>query len=297
MFTTLLAVIAVLVIGHVAPGAVASLRRFGWFEDLVRWVDGRAQGPGFWRGRYGAALVLVPPLLAVALVQWLLRGPWLGFAALLFAVLLLLYSWGPRDLDVDVEAVLDAEDPAARAQAVSRLAHGDVPPASDAASLVEAVAVGALRRWFAVLFWFLLLGPCGALGYRLVVLLARGQAAALLPLDNRSGVRWLLAALEWPVARLLALSMALAGNFDAVFRIWREAGGNRWTTDHAFLGAVARASVNAELGDEAAEEAAAGLVPVYRSLPELRDMMSLAWRMLLLWLAVLALFVIAGWVG
>ena len=32
-------------------------------------------------------------------------------------------------------------------------------------------------------------------------------------------------------------------------------------------------------------------------LPELRDAMSLVWRCLLVWLAVLALFVIAGWVS
>ena len=32
-------------------------------------------------------------------------------------------------------------------------------------------------------------------------------------------------------------------------------------------------------------------------LPELRDAMSLVWRILLLWLTVLALFVIAGWVS
>ena len=297
MFTTLLAVIAALVIGHVAPGAVASLRRFDWFAELVRWVDARSGSHGFWRGRHGAVLVLLPPLLAVALLQWLLHGPWLGFAALLFAILLLVYSWGPRDLDVDVEAILDADEPAARDLAVSRLDRGEVPPTGDAASLVEATAVSALRRWFAVLLWFLLLGPWGALGYRLVALLAYGPLAALLPQDNRRGVKWLLAALEWPVARLMALSMALVGNFDAVFRVWRPAGGNRWSTDHAFLGAVACASVNTELSDEAAEEAAAGLVPVAQSLPELRDMMSLAWRTLLLWLAVLALFVIAGWVG
>jgi AmpE protein len=39
------------------------------------------------------------------------------------------------------------------------------------------------------------------------------------------------------------------------------------------------------------------MVPVWRRLPELRDAMSLVWRMLLLWMAVLALLVIAGWVG
>jgi AmpE protein len=32
-------------------------------------------------------------------------------------------------------------------------------------------------------------------------------------------------------------------------------------------------------------------------MPELRDAMSLVWRILLLWLAILALFVVAGWVS
>ena len=31
-------------------------------------------------------------------------------------------------------------------------------------------------------------------------------------------------------------------------------------------------------------------------MPELRDAMALAWRILVLWLAAIALFVIAGWV-
>ena len=32
-------------------------------------------------------------------------------------------------------------------------------------------------------------------------------------------------------------------------------------------------------------------------LPELRDAMNLVWRILILWLAVIALFVVAGWVS
>ena len=39
------------------------------------------------------------------------------------------------------------------------------------------------------------------------------------------------------------------------------------------------------------------LVRQLGELPELRDAMSLVWRILLLWLAVLALFVIAGFVS
>ncbi|MBZ3040156.1 regulatory signaling modulator protein AmpE, partial [Xanthomonas perforans] len=166
----------------------------------------------------------------------------------------------------------------------------------DAPSLVEAVVVNGLRRWFAVLWWFLLLGPFGAVLYRLTALAVESPLAVLLPPRNLAGARWLLAVLEWPVAQLMTISMALVGNFDTVFRAWREAHGNRWSLEPHFLGAVARASVSAELREEAHDYTDSGLVPVWRRLPEVRDAMSLVWRVLLLWLVVLALLVIAGWV-
>jgi hypothetical protein len=43
--------------------------------------------------------------------------------------------------------------------------------------------------------------------------------------------------------------------------------------------------------------ASTALTEVFGELPELRDAMNLAWRVLVLWLAVIALFVVAGWVG
>jgi len=104
---------------------------------------------------------------------------------------------------------------------------------------------------------------------------------------------------------LMTLSLALVGNFDSVFTAWKESGGAGYSGDSRFLAAAARASVRSELADEAldeveAEYAPAGAAALSRTvpgLPELRDAMSLVWRILLLWLAVLALFVIAGWVA
>ena len=54
-------------------------------------------------------------------------------------------------------------------------------PVLEGPSLVEAVFRCALWRWFGVLFWFLLLGPAGALLYRLVSLSAQGEARRTLP--------------------------------------------------------------------------------------------------------------------
>jgi len=168
-----------------------------------------------------------------------------------------------------------------------------------------------------VLFWFLLLGPFGALLYRLVALCAQGEAAKRLPEGAVRAAHATLAVLDWPVAQLMTLALALVGNFDSVFTAWKDAGGARPSLDRGFLTAAARASVRRELAEEAFEDAefegmapdadidaygteaviAAAPATTLPGLPELRDAMSLVWRVLLLWLAVLALFVIAGWVA
>ncbi|MEA9808482.1 hypothetical protein VDF75_14670 [Xanthomonas campestris pv. raphani] len=296
MFTTLVAVIVALALGHVLPAQVVRLRRFEWFAQWLRRLDSYAAGRGAWQGRYGVLLALLPALAVVLLLQWLLDDVWRGFLALLFGVAVLAWTWGPRDLDRDVEAVIDADEPALRREAISHLQAAGGSVHEDAPSLVEAVVVNGLRRWFAVLWWFLLLGPFGAVLYRLTALAVESPVSVLLPPRNLAGARWLLAALEWPVAQLMTVSMALVGNFDTVFRAWREAHGNRWSLEPHFLGAVGRASVSAELREEAHDYTDSGLVPVWRRLPEVRDAMSLVWRVLLLWMVVLALLVIAGWV-
>jgi len=298
MFVTLVAVVVALVLGHVAPAFVRAMRRYAWYEAWLQRLSVRfPDEASFWRGRHGIALALLPPLLLVASLQWLLHAPLLGLPGLLFGILVLVYTWGPRDLDVDVEVIIDAHDPDTRRHAIAALWPPGEVARSDGAGLVEAVFRNALRRWFGVVFWFLLLGPFGAMLYRLAALSSEGDYARWLPPRTLEGARRLRDLLEWPVAQLMTGSMALVGNFDTVFAAWRAAGGAIWQSSIAFLWQAARASVRGELQEEADDYASAGLVPVMGDLPELHDAMSLVWRILLLWLAVMALFVIAGWVS
>ena len=308
MSTTLIAVIVALALGHLAPGLAASIRQYQWFGVWLRWFDARAgQAAGLWRGRYGILLALLPPVLLIALFQFALHSPLAGAVGLLFGVAVLFHVWGPRDLDADVSAVIAAEDANARAAAAARLCAAQRGGNADSgigesAAMVEGVFASALRRWFGVLFWFLLLGAAGAILYRLAALAAESEFADPLPESTREGARRLFAQLNWPVAQAMTLSLALVGNFDTVLGVWRDADGGSLQLDHAHLGAAARASVRCEIAEEAQEFIEEGATPgnawvQLGESPELRDAMSLVWRILLLWLAILALFVIAGWVS
>ena len=297
MFMTLAAVVVALALGHVAQGLAAAVRRHGWFDDWLRWLGAKSRADGAWHGRWGIALALSPPLLAVGLLQWALDAMLYGALGLLFGIGVLFYCWGPRDLDLDVDAIVDAPDAATRSAAIARLS----PNGADMPTLVVAVFHAARRRWFGVLFWFLVAGASGAVLYRLAALAAEDDAA-LLPADNASGAKRLLAWLDWPVSQLMALFMALVGDFDTVFSAWKQNGGAGFDADADFLGAAGRASVRTELADDAQDYADAGesASEIARDLgprAELRDAMSLVWRTLVAWLAVIALFVIAGWVS
>jgi AmpE protein len=289
MALTLIAAVIALVVGHALPD-LGRLRRFDWLPAWTRLVD-RLGATAPW---LSVALVLLPPLALLGLLQWGLAGKAFGLASLALAIVVLFYAWGPRDLDLDVEAVATAPDPDRRAAALASLG---LPPAGaiSPTRAVDAVFSEGLRRWFAVLFWFALLGPVGALGYRLVTLLARHDGIADAgDSPRREACETLARILEWPAAHLVTLGLAVAADFDAVARAWRDfhaASGEWFTLDSGFLHAAARASVDADIElDPALVDARAGIA-------ELEEALGLNWRVLIVWGIVFALFVLAGLIG
>jgi AmpE protein len=295
MAVVLIAVMVALTLGHLAP-ELGRLRRYDWVGAWLAWLAGRPRLGALWRREAGLLVSLLPPLLLVLFVQWLLGGALYGLAAFLFAVMVLFYCWGPRDLDLDVEAIRQAPDQPGRRAAAQALsphpARLDVPMQGGA--LIHAVFSAAIRRWFGVLFWFLLLGPLGAALYRLTQLLAEAQPAdGPLSSAQAGAAQRLLAILDWPVAHLMTFSLALVADFDAVRRAWSDwhaSRGGWFVLDSGFLFAAARASIASQNEDHEDEEIEG--VP-----PELGEAMRRVWRILIVWLTLLALMVLAGWVA
>lgn len=292
MATTLLAVVLVLIAARTLPD-LARWRDFAWLKHgLARWSGDGQSRP--------LPAILVPLIIVAVclLIQAALSGWLFGLPAFAFAVVVLFYGWGPRDLDEDIAAVLAAADRDRRAEAaqVLRAAPAERPVPSDAPGLVEAAFESALSRWFGVLFWFAILGPAGAIGYRVVQLMARAPAFRdELSAADRNLLERVALALDWAPAHLVALTLALVSDFDSVVRTWREYhaahGRGYFTLDLGFLGALARAGVDADViaGDGYATDVTDPVV-------ELTDAQVVLRRILVTWLAVLAVVVLAGWV-
>lgn len=276
-------------------GSMEELRRFDAFADFSRWVRRHLPEHDLWDGAAGVVLVLAPPVAAVALVDSLLASLLL-LLALIFAVVVLVYSLGPRDLEAEVEACADAmtrgDDESARWYA-GDLLEREPPeePADFTRSVVEAVFVQTNERILAVLLWFVLLGPTGAILYRLTVLLkdsTRGEESGF-----AAAVERLHHILAWPAARVAALGYALSGSFVGGIEHWRDRAA-RWD-DHndEILVTVGMGALHLPASAEAADEKS----PL-RSGPEpVRDALGLVRRAVLIWLTVLALMTLAGWAG
>lgn len=269
---------------------LARLHRFEWLAGYVRQAHrllGRLPGGS---GAPGFLILLLLPLVAVGLLNGLAEGLLGALGAFLFAVLVLIYTFGPHDLDTDIEAIIHAGDDAAQARAMENLV-GQRPPDAEAgmAPAVKAVFREALERWFGTIFWFAVLGVFGAVLYRLADRITAG-GIELSP-AQASLFRRLRQVLEWPVAQLMTLALGLATDFDSVHKAWKEyhdeQGHGLFEGDNGFLYAAATRIV---LSGDAAKDGYADQLS--GPLAGLRQAMDLIWRVLGVWLTALAILLL-----
>lgn len=248
--------------------------------------------PG-WDGMTGFLLLLVVPVVALLLVNQAMISLLGTTGAFLLALAVLVYTFGPSDLDTDVARVISREDEDDRLAALEALTGQPVPQDADArrAQAVETVFLQGLRRWFGIIFWFAVLGIVGAFLYRVVDWLVSGEFE--LGEEQHALFRRLQQIMDWPAAQLMTLSLAIATDFDSVFKAWKqyhdEQGHGLFEGDNGFLLAAARSVV---LTGHAARDGYADQLD--GPMICLQQAMDLTWRMLGVWLTVLALLLLIG---
>lgn len=173
-----------------------------------------------------AGLILLPVIL-VLLVQGILAGVIWGIPLLLFYIAVLLYSLGRGDFSSQLSLYYQAWDrgdlEAAFEQALVLDEFDGSATLNNARDLHNnvraAIFYQGFERWFAVIFWFVLLGPAAALAYRLFKIIAQKPQTSeeeQVILDNAVYIA------EWLPVRILGFTFALAGNFERCIRVCRD---------------------------------------------------------------------------
>jgi len=208
----------------------------------LRWLD-RVIDAGFRQAdRFRSWPALIPLtvlafllVLPLAVVIFALGDTLYGFPSLILAVVVLFFSLGPKDIGEQVHEyckAVSADDAQAIHKTVRSLTEKDVPedPLERARLVEAAVCVQANNRLFAVIFWFIVLGPLGAWAYRVTELIRRravfnasrdaSEEAVAAEVAEAAGN--LHAWLAWIPARLTAFGYGLAGSFEGAISAFRS---------------------------------------------------------------------------
>ena len=275
-------------------------RQFSWFAGFNAWL--RNQLGQRSNGALGVLLVVGLPVLSVAVAFYLLgkASILLGFV---FGVAVLLYSLGPKDLDAEVQAYIDAREAGntdAAHQAATDILHKEISGSAFqlTRAITESILVQANERVLAVLFWFCVLGPIGAALYRLSSVLRNLSSKEHEENEFAQAAQRLHAILDWVPARLSALGYAVTGSFVDAVANWRSSASNwagRW--EDSSVG-VLLASGTGALQLDIEHLVNVGLESdVQVEVAQVKSAQALVWRTLVVWVLITALMTLAGWAG
>ena len=270
------------------------VRQFEWLASFTRHSNEVFDDVPGWNGAVGFAVIVGVPLLLAFLANSLLIAAFGHMGEFLLAIAVLIYTFGPRDLDTDVRAVINPEyggDKEDQQEALEILLGGKAPDAIDACgdAAIDAVFSQALKRWFGIIFWFAVLGIYGALLYRLANRLWHPEfelSDELQELMDR-----LRRIMDWPAAQMMTLSLAISTDFDSVYHAWKqyhdERGHGLFEATNEFMLTSARTIVKSGRvqNDGYAYQLDGPLACIKLS-------MDLVWRLLGVWATVLAILLL-----
>lgn len=201
---------------------IGAFQHDGWFHALLQRFTALA-GVNAWLPLAGA--VLLPVVILTVIEAWLEDYHWLVF---IISTGVFFYAIGRGSWREECDSWVQffAEpDPIVLKQ---KLAASTDPAQQDMADeSVEHIWLDArnsvlshqLTNFYAVAFWFFILGAPAALLYRLLQLYQEKQQAPVSGLADMSRLLWLL---EWLPVRLVGSLFCLAGNFTTAFWVLRQ---------------------------------------------------------------------------
>jgi len=222
-----LSILIALVMERVFPQFVEA-RRFDWLRDYSQWLQDALHIERF--GGWGSLAVLLLPMM---LVLWMVSGMFgnalFGLFELAFDVAVIFLCLGPKELDSQVDQYLDAVElgEAQQRYQAARNISPEVSATELSAQVIEvckSLFVQANTRLFAVLFWFVMMGPVAALVYRVLQQLSGQNYLDATLTSMKQVIRQLLGWVDWLPTRLSLFAYMVSGNFDAALQTFRRDG-------------------------------------------------------------------------
>lgn len=200
------------------------IRAWHWFSALQKKITNKIPG----QSPYVAlAVTIVPFVLIVAAINLLLTGVLFGFPKLIFQLVILLGCLGSRNLWADAFDCMNALTQGDALHATDKLkASFDIAEVSNPQKLhhdlVRHIFIDSNHRVFAPVFWFVVLGPAGALLYRLTTISFLNTPKENVSPDFTEAAEKVESILDWLPARIFSFLFALSGHFVQVLTIWRK---------------------------------------------------------------------------
>lgn len=278
------------------------LRELRWLDKLI---DAGFRGVvrfTHWPALIPVTLLAILLVLPIFLIRLALGDTLYGFPYLILAIFVLFFSLGPKDIGEDIDEyckALEDGDEERIARTAKALIETEVPdePMQRIKRVEEAVCVQANNRLFAVIFWFVLLGPVAAWAYRVTDLMRRRAVFASERDEDKVESRVVTAAamlhgwLAWIPARLTAIGYGMAGSFDGAISAWKSSDDAEDRVPNQYgerllakvgVGALALRPID----DES---------PADRGVRGATAASGLVFRLLFIWAAVIAAMTLYGW--
>ncbi len=195
------------------------LRFWNWFSRYQRFLSGRV-------GQLPKVLLfllsILPPVIVIAAINYFLSGLLYNIPKTIFGVVVLIYSLGPKNLWAQIYTCISALHSAEPQKALEHVkATFDLTavdhPQEFHQGFTRAIFIAANERIFAVIFWFILLGPAAAFLYRLL---------GITTMQSSTGVNKIASQVKdmanWLPIRVFTFIFALGGHFTNVMKSWKH---------------------------------------------------------------------------
>ena len=282
------------------------------YVAFARYVNQLARNfnAGQYRDGVISWLLAVVPVTLVTLIIYVLSWHANRLLALLWNVVVLYLALGFRQFShfyTDVMTALRGNDLARAREVLGGWRGEPAQGLTDSEIARVAIELGLMRSHrhvFGVMAWFVVLGPVGAIAYRLAALLNDRWGAMR---GEETGAFGLFAVrafeiIDWVPVRLTAIGFAMAGDFMGAVECWREQAKTWRSRVQGIILASAAGALGVKLGGVLHQDSGIEYRPqlgdgdaAAAAVDYMQAAVGLTWRALVLWLFLILLATIASW--